>query len=158
MHMHISGEPEIVDSSATPCYGASVRRASRILTRVYDEALAPSGLNLTQFSIAYLLSHHGPATISDLGAWMDTDKTAMGRNLLPMERDRLISIQKGEDRRSRRVALTSSGAARYKKGVPLWQKAQKRVEKLLGKPQATALRSLLRQVAVKSCELVNKSA
>jgi DNA-binding MarR family transcriptional regulator len=156
--MHISGEPEIMDDSATPCYGASVRRASRILTSVYDEALAHSGLNLTQFSIAYLLIRYGSATISELAAWMNTDKTAMGRNLLPMERDRLISVQQGEDRRSRQVALTASGVARYKKAVPLWQKAQKRVEKLLGKSQATALRSLLGQVAAKSCDPANKSA
>jgi DNA-binding MarR family transcriptional regulator len=148
--MHLSGESETASAGATPCYGASVRKASRILTRIYDEELAPSGLNLTQFSIAYLLKHHGSATISDLAHWMDTDKTAMGRSLFPMERDRLISIQKGEDRRSREVALTPSGVAHYKKATPLWKQAQKQVEKMLGKSEADALRSLLRRVAAKS--------
>ena len=149
MHMHLSVKAEADDDGATPCYGASVRKASRILTRIYDEMLAPSGLNLTQFSIAYLLKQHGSATISDLAAWMDTNKTAMGRNLLPMERDRLISIQQGTDRRSRNVALTPSGVARYKKAIPLWKQAQKQVEKMLGKSEADALRSLLQQVAAK---------
>lgn len=148
--MHISVEAETVGDNATPCYGASVRKASRILTRIYDEALAPSGLNLTQFSIAYPLKHHGSATISDLAAWMDTDKTAMGRNLVPMQRDRLISIHKGKDRRSREVALTPSGLAQYKKAGPLWKQAQKQVEKMLGKSDAEALRSLLRRVAAKN--------
>ena len=154
MHMHLSRRPE-PRYNVTPCYGASVRRASRILTRIYDEALAPSGLNLTQFSIAYLLKQHGPATISDLAAWMDTDKTAMGRNLLPMERDRLISIQQGEDRRSRKVTLTPSGPLSTKKLGPL-EKAQKR-SKSAGEIRCDALRSLLRQVAAKSCEPLNKS-
>ena len=148
--MHISGKSETVMDDATPCYGASVRKASRVLTRIYDETLAPNGLNLTQFSIAYLLKHHGSATISELAAWMDTDKTAMGRNLLPMERDRLISIQKGKDRRSREVALTPSGLAHYKNAVPLWKQAQKQVEKMLGNSEADALRSLLQRVAARS--------
>lgn len=148
--MHISRESETASAGATPCYGASVRKASRILTRIYDEALTPSGLNLTQFSIAYLLTHHGSATITDLAAWMDIDKTAMGRALFPMERDGLISIQQGRDRRSRQVTLTPSGAAHYKKAVQLWKQAQKQVEKMIGKSEAAALRSLLRRISAKS--------
>jgi len=148
--MHIYRESETAGAGATPCYGASVRKASRILTRIYDDALAPSGLNLTQFSIAYLLKHHGSATITDLAAWMDIDKTAMGRALFPMERDGLISIQKGKDRRSRQVTLTPSGTAHYKKAVQLWKQAQKQVEKIMGKSDAAALRSLLHQISTKS--------
>jgi DNA-binding MarR family transcriptional regulator len=150
MHMHLSGGSDTAGNSATPCYGASIRKASRILTRIYDEALAPSGLNLTQFSIAYLLTRHGSATITDLAAWMDIDKTAMGRSLFPMERDRLISIQEGKDRRSREVTLTPSGVAHYKKAVPLWKQAQKQVEQMMGKSQADAMRTLLLRIAAKS--------
>lgn len=150
MHMHISGEAQTSDASVTPCYGASVRKASRILTRIYDEVLAPSGMNLTQFSIAYLLRRHDGATISDLAAWLDTDKTAMGRNLFPMERDGLISIRPGKDRRSREVTLRAKGRAAYEKAAPLWKQAQKQVEAMLGKAEAIALRSLLQQVAGKN--------
>ena len=150
--MQISNAARTLYEETTPCYGASVRKASRILTRIYDEALLPSGLNLTQFSIAYLLKHHDTATISDLAAWMDTDKTAMGRNLSPMERNRLISVKQGKDRRSREVTLTPLGRARYEKAKPLWKQAQKQVEKMLGKSDATALRSLLQKVSL------NKSA
>ncbi|QNI34627.1 winged helix-turn-helix transcriptional regulator [Alloacidobacterium dinghuense] len=135
---------------AIPCYGASVRKASRILTRIYDETLAPSGLNLTQFSIAYLLARHGSATITDLAAWMDTDKTAMGRNLAPMERDGFISIQPGKDRRSREVTLTTTGRVKYKKAASLWRQAQKQVEKLIGEQPAAKLRSILQLVATKA--------
>ena len=150
MHMHLSREFEADVDGVTPCYGASVRRASRILTRIYDETLAPSGLNLTQFSIAHQLVLRGSATISELATWMDTDKTAMGRNLLPMERQRYISLRKGEDRRSRQVALTPSGLSHYQKAFPLWKQAQKSVEKMLGKSQAAVMRSLLHQVAANS--------
>jgi DNA-binding MarR family transcriptional regulator len=147
MHMQVLGRSELADDNATPCYGASARQASRLLTRVYDEMLAPSGINLTQFSIAYLLIRHGSATISQLAGWMYTDKTAMGRNLLPMERDGLISIRAGKDRRSRDVSLTPSGRACYKKAIPLWRRAQKHVEELLGQQKAVDLRALLHQVA-----------
>lgn len=147
--MHAS-EKTPSDIHATPCYGGSVRKASRILTRIYDDALAPSGLNLTQFSIAYRLNEVNTATISELAAWMDLDKTAMGRSLLPMEREGFIAMQKGDDRRSRPVTLTAAGLARYRKAIPLWQQAQKQVEKLFGKTQAKALRDLLHQVAANS--------
>lgn len=138
------------DYTATPCFGASIRKASRILTRIYDEALGPSGLNLTHFSIAYLLTHHDSATITDLATWMDIDKTAMGRALFPMERDGLISIHKGKDRRSRQVTLTPVGVVQYKKATRLWKKAQKQVEKMVGKSEAATLRSLLQRIEAKS--------
>ncbi len=157
MHMHISRRTKPESDSATPCYGASIRKASRIITRIYDDALAASGLNLTQFSIAYLLNQNRSATISDLAVWMDTDKTAMGRNLFPLERDGLVIIRPGKDRRSREVVLTATGRGHYKKAVPLWKLAQKRVEELIGQKAAAELRDLLHLIAAKS-EAVNKSA
>lgn len=148
MHMHSSGQTISPGNDLSSCYGGAVRRASRILTRLYDEVLFPSGFNLTQYTIAYRLARHGSVTIGELAAWMDTDKTAMGRNLLPLERDGLISIRAGEDRRSRQVTLTPKGQAYYKKAIPLWKQAQKRVEKQLGKQWAAALLSLLNRVSV----------
>jgi DNA-binding MarR family transcriptional regulator len=146
MHMH-APKATSLKSAAAPCYGASARRASRILTRIYDEAIAPSGLNLTQFSIAYQLSCHGAAAIGDLARWMDTDKTAMGRNLGPLEREGLVLISAGEDRRSRMVSLTSRGKRSYRQALPYWRKAQKQVEKLMGEQDAFSLRALLHQVS-----------
>jgi len=40
----------------TECTGSNLRRATRAVSRIYDEALAPAGLRGTQFSLLIALS------------------------------------------------------------------------------------------------------
>lgn len=129
------------------CYGLAIRRGSRILTRLYDELLQPCGMNLTQFGIANHLFESGLQTIGELASFADTEKTAMGRNLHPLERDGLIQITTGEDRRMRMVSLTAKGKACVKKGRQILPKAQKSIEARLGKQRAVALLSLLNEMS-----------
>src|ERR1700731_2396811 len=93
------------------CNCLAVRQAARHITQFYDQFLAASGLRTTQFSILAKLRRLGPMTINALAAEMVMDRTTLGRNILPLERDGLIAVEKGRrDRRSKELRLTEAGA------------------------------------------------
>src|SRR5271166_7049437 len=100
-------------SEPEDCNCLAVRQAARHITQFYDQFLAPSGLRTTQFSILARLRRLGPMTINALAAELVMDRTTVGRNLQPLEREGLVAVVKGRtDRRSREIHLTGAGAER----------------------------------------------
>jgi DNA-binding MarR family transcriptional regulator len=94
---------------------------------------AASGLRTTQFSILAKLRRQGPMTINALAAEMVMDRTTLGRNILPLERDGLIAVEKGRrDRRSKELRLTEAGAARFRAAAKGWVHAQRQFEAVFG--------------------------
>jgi DNA-binding MarR family transcriptional regulator len=116
----------------TPCACGTLRRATRAITAVYDAALAPSGLRITQFGILRNLAHLGPLPITRLAAEAALDRSTMGRNLDPLERRGLVRIEAGNiDRRERVAYLTAAGEAAIEAALPHWRKAQERTAALV---------------------------
>ena len=129
------------------CTCLAVRQAARHVSQFYDRHLASAGLRTTQFSILARLRRHGVMTINALAEEMVMDRTTLGRNILPLERDGLISVAPGvKDRRSKELRLTGAGADRLKAGYEGWKKAQREFAAAFGDERAAGLRALLREV------------
>jgi len=140
------------------CSCLAIRQAARHVTQFYDHCLAPTGLRTTQYSILVRLKRHGPSTINTLAAELVMDRTTLGRNILPLERDGLIAVVKGHaDRRQKELHLTDTGAARLRTARPRWTLAQSRFEAAFGPARTAELRSLLGAVVasdfVPTCEM-----
>src|SRR5271166_4675541 len=106
-------ESKTQESKRQECICLAVRQAARHVTQSYDQFLAPAGLRTTQFSVLAKLKRKGPMTINALAAELVMDRTTLGRNILPLERDGLISIEPLEsDRRSKALHLTKAGDKR----------------------------------------------
>ena len=134
-------EPEI-------CNCAALRQAARRVTKLYDDALAPAGLGVNQFSILARLSLVGASTIQDLARLLVMDRSTLGHLLRPLEKRGFVKLEVSEqDRRSRVVALTPAGKAVVAKARPRWAAAQRRFESTFGKEAALDLRTVLKQVA-----------
>jgi len=126
------------------CNCAALRRAARHVTRHYDQHMAQVGLRSSQFSILTKLKRLGPLRINALAAAMGMDRTTLGRNILPLERDGLITIDQGEaDLRSKVVKLTGGGAEKQRAGLRHWQAAQAGFEQTFGPKRSAELRALL---------------
>ena len=117
------------------CACFNLRKAARAVTQFYDEALQPSGLRSTQFSLLAALDHMQSATVSELAQGMVMDRTTLSRNLKPLEQKGWIKSVPGVDRRIRQLALTSKGEKVLAKALPLWKKVQKDMVSRLGKQQ-----------------------
>jgi DNA-binding MarR family transcriptional regulator len=130
------------------CNCSALRQATRRVTKLYDDALAPAGLGLNQYSILSRLSRVGPSTIQDLAGLLVMDRSTLGHLLIPLERRRLVRRDvSAEDRRSRALALTAEGRALLAKARPLWTKAQQRFESTFGEDEALDLRTVLKRLA-----------
>ena len=129
------------------CHCFSVRSAARHVTQFYDHLLAPTGLRTTQYSILAKLKRLGPLTINALAKAMLTDRTTLGRNILPLERDGLIRIEPAaSDRRAKELHLTNAGERRFQAARKRWVAAQARFESTFGTKRAADMRALLRAV------------
>jgi DNA-binding MarR family transcriptional regulator len=129
------------------CNCLALRQATRLATQLYDQHLAPSGLRTTQFSILAKLKRLGPMSINALAAHLVVDRTTLGRNILPLERDGLIAIEpSAADARSKELRLTRKGAARLGPALKRWAEAQARFEATYGEQRAAELRTLLQGV------------
>ncbi len=129
------------------CNCQAIRAAARHVTQFYDQCLAPSGLRTSQFTVLAKLKRNGPLTINALADEMVTDRTTLGRNVLPLERNGLITIKVSTaDRRAKQLALTKAGARRLRVAAKLWFAAQAQFDTAFGAKRAAALRALMATV------------
>ena len=140
--------PTVAVPAPEDCNCFAVRSAARHVTQLYDQLLAPVGLRVTQFSILARLRSRGPLTINALAEDMVMDRTTLGRNIQPLERDGLIRIEPApSDRRAKELHLTKVGEKRLQAGLEVWAKAQARFEASFGGKRAAEMRTLLKAVA-----------
>ena len=109
---------------AQDCLCRKTRMAGRIITRAYDEALRPSGLKITQFTLLVAVGYGQPGSISELSDWLAMERTTLTRNLKLLEKDGLITATTGPHHKSRAFKLTETGQQKVQAAHPLWQKAQ----------------------------------
>jgi DNA-binding MarR family transcriptional regulator len=129
------------------CNCFMVRSAARHVTQLYDQFLGPVGLHVTQFSILAKLKRLGPITINALAKEMVMDRTTLGRNVLPLERDGLIRIEaSAADRRAKELHLTKAGEKRLQAARVAWAQAQARFETRFGARRAAEFRAMLHAV------------
>ena len=138
-----------MSSSALPapaCTCGRLRRATRALTQLYDDLMAPSGLRVTQFSLLRTLATHGTARMSDLARTLLLDRTALSRTLDPLVERGLVAITPGRDARTREVSLTPAGAKAIRSAGPHWKRAQAQVVARIGRTKLDALIATLADV------------
>ncbi len=134
----------------SPCSATALRKASRRLTQLYDTALAPAGLRSTQLSILVELANRStdPPTLAELADALVTDRSSLGHNLRPLEREGFVLLETSTtDRRRRHIVLTSKGKTKCREALRLWQAAQERFEQVFGQPEAATLRATLLRIA-----------
>ena len=128
------------------CMGLHIRRASRIVTQVYDSALRPVGLGVNQFMLLVSIHLMESAPITRLAQELFTDQTTLTRNLKLLEQRGLVSIALGDDRRVKLVSLTVEGYSVLAQAFPLWEQAQDKVKEHFGQQKWQTLLSLLSEV------------
>src|ERR1700712_4233638 len=88
------------------CLCDALRKATRAVTRMYDDALRPVGLRITQFSVLAHLAQHGEVRVRDLGAGLLLEETTLTRSLRPLEQQGWVQSRAGDDRREKYVSIT----------------------------------------------------
>jgi DNA-binding MarR family transcriptional regulator len=132
--------------SSSACTCGRLRRATRALTQLYDDLMAPSGLRVTQFSLLRTLSREGPSRMSALAEALLLDRTALSRTLDPLVARGMVAIVAGRDARTREISLTRDGEKALRSAERYWLRAQAQVTDRLGAPRIDALVATLREL------------
>src|ERR1700760_2615444 len=118
----------------TDCYCTQIRRASSEATKIYDDALRPQGLRITQFSMLRGLGRLGQATLTELANELALDRTTMSRSVKLLIDAGWVDAAPGEkDGREKILTLNDRGRKTIENAMPLWSKAQARIERHLKK-------------------------
>lgn len=112
----------------TDCYCTQFRRTANALTRIYDDALRPVGLRITQFSLLRGLARLGKATLTELAEEAALDRTTMSRNIKLLIEAGWVDVHPAADKREKLLSINASGHKTIASSMPHWAKAQKAVE------------------------------
>ena len=132
----------IAENTATSCIATRVRQLSRIVTRVYDDAMRPLGITASQFTLLTQLAARDGITAVEIGGGLDIEKSTLSRNLKRMLALGLIIMDPPAGRRGRGLHLTPKGQAVIKDAYPIWLTAQSRAVGVLG-PQCRSTLDVL---------------
>ena len=130
-----------------PCMCASLRRASRVLTQLYEDELRPLGLRGTQFTILQALSLAREVSQGTLGQILAIDSTTLTRTLRIMQRHGWIAERRGDDRRERLLRLSKEGQNQFRRALPYWESAQRKLAEQLGDSASGTLFDLTNNIA-----------
>ena len=134
--------------SPSACVNGAVRRTSRRLGQIYDEAFAPCGLKATQYAVLNRIAKAGTPKMGELAQALVMDLSALGHTLKPLVRDGLVELRVDElDRRTRRVLLTDAGASIHAKARRISTQMAERFDQAFGREAAAQLRQTLDFIA-----------
>lgn len=127
---------------ADECLAARVRRLNRIVTGLYDEALRPFGLKVSQLNILVSAATRDWARPAELCRRLALDPSTLSRNLQVLRRRGWIEYLEDQgDARAQPFRVTISGRELLERVHPAWSSAQRRAEQVLGPRAVAVLRS-----------------
>ncbi len=135
----------IASATADTCIATRVRQLSRIVTRVYDDALRPHKITASQFTLLTQLAHTDGITAAEIGIDLDIEKSTLSRNLKRLLALGHIEMDPPAGRRGRGLHLTPRGKTVIREAYPLWQEAQRRSVDIMGVDARGLLDGLLSQ-------------
>ena len=109
------------------CLALNLKRTARVVSAVYEDAVRPSGVRSTQFSILATIAVNPQVSIAQLADWIDADRTTVQRSIGILERQKWILVQNAASGNVRRLSLTSEGQKKLAEAYRLWDRAQRRM-------------------------------
>lgn len=127
----------------TQCLCTKLRRASRSVSKFYDDALDAVGINVAQYALLKNLQRLGQPSISTLAEALGLERSTLGRNLKVLQGRGLVLLSGGEDQRNRLVSLSAAGQACLEQALQAWQQAQASLAARMGGERRQLLLELL---------------
>jgi len=121
-----------IDTISRTCIAVRLRLLNRVVTNLYDDALRPLGLKVSQLNVLVVTAKLGlaqPAQVCDI---LQLDTSTLSRNVERMRAKGWLEVVPGEDARTQPFRLTTQGKRLIEKAVPAWEQAQRQAQELLG--------------------------
>jgi DNA-binding MarR family transcriptional regulator len=129
-----------------PCACQNLRRATRLVTRIYDRELTRANLDVTQFGLLTALAATGEVNQKRLSAGMGMDSTTLTRTLARLRKQGWVRVKPGTDRRERLFSLTLAGTRQLAQAKPHWDAAENSLRLGFGEKDWDVLKDTLTQL------------
>jgi DNA-binding MarR family transcriptional regulator len=137
---------QAIDAIARDCISVRLRLLNRVVTNLYDDALRPLGLKVSQLNILVVTAKLGlaqPAKVCDL---LKLDTSTLSRNVERMRGRGWLEIVPAEDAREQPFRLTVQGTRLLHRAFPTWKRAQKKATELLGEDGLALLAKMAKKL------------
>lgn len=125
-------KPTTIETIATTCIAGRLRLLNRVVTNLYDDALRPFGVKLSQGNVLAVTAKLGVARPAEVCAILELDTSTLSRTVERMVANGWLEILPDDDGRSHPFRLTDEGKRLMEKAIPAWETAQAEAKKLLG--------------------------
>jgi DNA-binding MarR family transcriptional regulator len=135
-----------VDTIARTCIAVRLRLLNRVITGIYDEALRPLGVKVSQLNILTVTAKLGLARPAQVCEILQLDTSTLSRNVKPLQAHGWLEVVPAEDARTQPFRLTPQGRRLIEKALPAWQEAQRQAADLLGSDGIAVLDRAVKKV------------
>jgi DNA-binding MarR family transcriptional regulator len=130
--MDASRDDDLIETVARECLANKIRLLNRAVTAIYDEALRPYGLKISQMSVLVTVSRMGPASPGAVGRALHMEKSTLSRNVERMRARGWLESAPTEDGRATELRVTARARRLLRQVHPAWSRAQERAAAMLG--------------------------
>ena len=128
-----------VETIASECIAVRIRLLNRTVTNIFDEALRPLGVKVSQLNVLMVVARHGPISPGDVARRLNMEKSTVSRNVDRMKTHGWLKVSEGDSGRKQILEVDSAGRKLIEKSLPFWKKAQAQTEALLGRQGARSI-------------------
>ena len=128
-----------VETIASECIAVRIRLLNRTVTSIFDEALRPLGVKVSQLNVLIVVAKRGPMPPGDVARRLNMEKSTLSRNVDRMRARGWLKVSEGESGRKQILELGPAGRKLIEKSLPFWKKAQAQTEALLGQQGARSI-------------------
>ena len=133
-----------IDTIARTCIAVRLRLVNRVVTNLYDDALRPLGLKVSQLNILIVAAKLGLARPTQVCEVLQLDASTLSRNVERMRAHGWLEVVPDEDARAQPFRLTAQGQRLIERAIPAWEKAQRQAGELLGEEGMAVLNKVAR--------------
>lgn len=141
-----------IDTIAKTCIAVRLRLLNRVVTSLYDEALRPLGLKVSQLNILIVTAQLGLARPAQVCKILQLDTSTLSRNVKPLQAHGWLEVVDDEDARAQPFRLTAQGKRLIEKAIPAWEQGQHRASELLGTEGISLLDKAARKLGMPNSE------
>lgn len=132
----------MLETVATDCIAVRVRLINRVVTAIYDEALRPSGLRVSQGNILVAVARRGEARPAEIARLLRIEKSTLSRDVEVMKKKGWLESDPPTGGRNQLLRVTPAGRNLLARTQPAWEKAQAEAKRLIGDPGVEAIHEI----------------
>ncbi len=139
-------EPTTIEMIASGCIAGRLRLLNRVVTNLYDDALRPLGVKLSQGNVLAVTAQLGVARPAQVCEILQLDTSTLSRTVERMVAHGWLEIVPDQDARTQPFRLTEAGKGLMERAIPAWEEAQGRAKDLLGESVLDLLDTAVKRV------------